>query len=625
MIEECNIRGIEDIEEIEKVPLTDRIKEKSTLEILERGAAIDPDATAISFLMNGDSYTKPLRVSYHEFMGKIRQTANMLNGIGIGPEDVVTYILPNIPQTHYVLWGAEAAGIANPINPLLEPDTIRDICIAAGTKAIVALGEQSGSDIWQKIIKIRKDIPSLQHTISVMGSGDTDSDIIKYDEQIENYPSDRLSFNRNISPNDIASLYHTGGTTGTPKLARRTHFNEIIMSWDLIAMTSISPQSTLLCGLPLFHCNGTLVTGLAPFSIGAQVVLLSPMGYRDTTIITNFYEIVDYYNAELFSSVPTVLSVLLDTPVGNSNISSLKYAICGAAPLSVELFKKFEAHSGIKIIEGYGLTEGAVASALNPKNGVRKIGSVGIRMPYQQIKTIVMNEDGQFLRNAGIDEIGTVAIKGPNVFKGYVEEVHNRGIWLDDGFFNTGDLGRIDKDGYVWLTGRKKDVIIRGGHNIDPASIEEPLYKIPGIKLVAAIGRPDAHAGEVPVAYVEVAEDSKLTETEILEWARENIGEKAAVPKQVIITQQIPLTPVGKIFKPALRWKAIERVFEKELQHLDDVIESYSIEVAEHKIHGTIVMIQVVPGRGISFESVKERIQKKLARYTIYTKIIKRR
>jgi len=623
MIEEFLIHGIKDVEEIEKVPCSERIRERNTVEMLEKGAKLDPDAAAISFLMNGDSYETPIVIPYKQLIGRIRQTANLFHDLGVAPNDVVTYVLPNLPQTHYVLWGAEAAGIANPINPLLEAATIRDICISAKTKVIVALADMPGTEIWKKIDSIRKEIPTLTHVVRIMGPSDAAEKIVGYDETIDKYPADRYTFERDIDPDETASLYHTGGTTGTPKLARRTHYNEVVMAHDLKIMGGFTSGITLLCGLPLFHCNGTIVTGLAPFSFGGHVVMLSPMGYRDPTVMKNFYKIVEKYKAETFSAVPTILSVLLDLPVGDADISSLKYAICGAAPLSVELFKRVESHTGMKILEGYGLTEGAVASAINPKDGERKVGSVGIRMPYQQVKIAILDDNGDYVRDGKPGEIGAVAIKGPNIFKGYVEESHNKGIWLPDGFFNTGDLGRLDADGYLWLTGRKKELIIRGGHNIDPAAIEEPIYKMPNIKMVAAVGRPDPHAGEVPVAYVEVAENSGITVEKIMEWAKANVGEKAAVPKEVIITKQIPLTPVGKIFKPALRWDATRRVYEDELRGLGDMVEDLRIDVGEDKVHGTRVTVSVKPAAGQDMETVKERISELLARYTVFYEVKK--
>jgi fatty-acyl-CoA synthase len=611
------IAGMKDVEAIEAVPFNERVAETNTFAVLEKGAAIEPESVAISFLTSGNSWDQPVRINYGDLIYKIRQCANMFHDLGVGPNDVVTYLLPNIPQTHFVLWGAEAAGIVNPINPMLEPDTIRDICRAAGTRVLVALGDLPGTEIWKKVMAIKDRIPTLEHIICVMGPGDGEK-ISSFDEQVAAYPGDRLTFDRTIAPDDVSSLYHTGGTTGTPKLARRTHINEVVMGWMIRAMGGLGRDTTVLCGLPLFHVNGTTVTGITPFSLGAHVVMLSPMGYRDPSVIKNFYKIVERYRANFFSAVPTVLSTLMDIPVGDSDIDSLQYAICGAAPLSVEMFKRFEAHTGMKVLEGYGLTEGACASSINPKNGERKVGSIGIRMPYQQMKVVVVDDNGRYQRDAETGEIGAVAISGPNVFKGYVEEAHNVGIWVQDGWFNTGDLGRMDADGYFWLTGRKKELIIRGGHNIDPATIEEVLYRLPDVQVAAAVPQPDPHAGEVPVAYVQLAADSSMTEEDLLAYAREHIGERAAVPKAIHIVETVPLTPVGKIFKPALRWDVIERVYRKELEVLGDQVEEVSVSAGEDKVHGTRVDLAITSASGVDPAILEKQITDILARYTLH-------
>ena len=617
-MEKFPVRTLADIEAIEAVPLRERLDVDNTYEFIRRGALVDPDKVAMSFLMNGALWDGPVEVPYKELLAKIHQTGNLCRDLGVGPEDVVTVLLPNLPHTHYVLWGGETAGIVNPINPMLNPNTIRDICNAAKTKVLFALGEFPGADIWSKVEAIRSEIPSLEAIVRVMGPSDEANGIYGFDEVIEKYDRDRLTFGRTIGPDEISSLYHTGGTTGTPKLARRTHFNEVFMAWAIGLMGGIGGDDTLLCGLPLFHVNGTTVTGLCPFGFGAHVVLLSPRGYRDPDIMKNFYKIVERYKATFFSCVPTVLSVLLDMPVEETDISSLKNAICGAAPLSVELFQRFEKHSGMNVLEGYGLTEGACASSVNPRDGERRVGSIGIHIPYQEMKTVVFDDAGEYARDAEVGEIGAIAIRGPNVFKGYVEEAHNQGLWIQGDWLNTGDLGRRDPEGYFWLTGRKKELIIRGGHNIDPATIEEPLYRIPGVQLAAAVGRPDPHAGEVPVAFVQIQPGSPLTGEAIAEQVKGQIGERAAVPKEVHVIEEIPLTPVGKIFKPALRWDATRRVFEKELAALGSDVESVVVEVGEHKVFGTEVNISVRPAPNLTEEALTERIKDILSRYTVH-------
>jgi len=622
-MEEFLIRNLADIQAIEKVPLSERFSEKSTYEAIKKGSAVNPDAVAINFILTGDQYQNPIPITFRTLIGRINQAANCFHDLGIGPTDVVTYLLPNVPQTHYVLWGAEAAGIANPVNPLLEASAIRDICRAAGTKVLVALGEVPGSDIWKKDSAIKDDIPTLKSILVLLGQTDKEKGIFNLDEKLAEYPEDRLTFTRDIKPDDIASLYHTGGTTGTPKLARRTHYNELSNAFVMGLAANVTPDNVVMCGLPLFHANGTIVTGLAPLRLGAQIVLLTPQGYRDPGVLPNFFKIIEKFRPTFFSCVPTILSVLLETPKGNADISSLRYAVCGAAPLSVELFRRFEEYSGMKILEGYGLTESAAGAAANPKDGERRVGSIGLRLPYEEMKVVILDDEGAYERDAEPGEIGVIVLRGPNIFLGYVEEIHNKGLWIADGWFNTGDLGRMDAEGYFWLTGRKKELIIRGGHNIDPASIEEPIYRMSQVKAVAAVGRPDAHAGEVPVAYVELREAGSVTSQQVLEFAVREITERAAVPKEVYIVDALPLTPIGKIHKPTLVLDAARRVYEKEMEGVSDLASSVTVAVVDDKTSGKIAIITVAPKPGIDGDAVKKRIDDILARYTLgYTVVM---
>ena len=191
----------------------------------------------------------------------------------------------------------------------------------------------------------------------------------------------------------------------------------------------------------------------------------TPQGYRGEGVIPSFWEIVEHYRIVAFSGVPTVYSALLQVPVGGRDISSVGYGFCGAAPMPVELFRTFEKTIGIRILEAYGLTEGACVSSVNPPEGERRIGSIGLRLPYQKMAVVRLDDSGGFTGFAGTEEVGVLAIRGPNVFAGYINAEHNKGLWLEiDGerWLNTGDLARQDADGYFWLTGRKKELIIRG-------------------------------------------------------------------------------------------------------------------------------------------------------------------
>ena len=617
MEEQIIIRNIEDIRKIETVPLRERVPTNSTYELIQKGASVNPDAVALYFLMSGEMWDSPMPITYREFLGRITQTANLLNDLGIGPGDVVTFILPNLPHTHFALWGGEAAGIVNPINPLLEPAQIRDIMNSAKTRVLVALGEYPGSDIWQKVEAIRKDVPTLKAIIRIMGSSDEANGVYGFDEVIDKYNAEKLDSGRVFGPDEICSLYHTGGTTGTPKLARRMHMNEMFSAVVCALGLDMGSDTTMMFGLPLFHANAPLLTGLAPFSVGASVVMLSPLGYRDPGIIKNFFKIVEKYRVNSFMTVPTVLSMLLDVPIEGADLSTLRYAMCGAALLSVQVFREFEKRTGLKLLEGYGLTEGTVVSSNNPRDGERKIGSVGLRIPYQEMKTVTLDEKGDYVRDCNTDEIGVIAIRGPNVFKGYVEEARNKGAWLPGGWLNTGDMGRMDKDEYLWLTGRKKELIIRGGHNIDPAVVEEVLYKLDDVALAAAVGRPDQHAGEVPVAYVVPKPGAKLDSAELERYCREHITERAAIPKKIKVIDDMPLTGVGKIFKPALRYDAIKDVFEADLQSLNNLVKFVKVEVKEDKVYGTLAVIIATPAAGVSNGDLIRQVSDLLAQYTV--------
>ncbi|MDP8257089.1 MAG: acyl-CoA synthetase [Candidatus Alcyoniella australis] len=615
-MEQYSIRGIADIERIEQVPLEQRGIPASTYEMIRDQAQRTPERIALTFFQNGEQYDKPLDFSYQQLLGGIHRTANMLRDLGVGPDDVVSLLLPNLPQTQFAIWGGQACGVVNPINPMLEAEVIGQIMAAAKTKVLIALGDVPGSDIWPKVEKLRSMLPELKVVLRVLGPPTTAEGVLDFDEQLGRYDAQGLSFERSIDPQDLCALFHTGGTTGTPKLAKHTHAMETYIAWAVGVMAGFDCDSSMICGLPLFHVNAVLATGLAPYAVGARVVLAGAAGYRDRTLIGNFYKIVERYRATFFSGVPTVYAGLLQVPAAGIDISSLRYAICGAAPMPIELFRNFEAATGMKILEGYGLTEATLVSSINPRDGERKVGSIGIRLPYQPMKCVKLDENGVFQRDCDDDEIGTIVIKGPNVFPGYTDEAYNETCWVAQDWLNTGDLGRRDAEGYFWITGREKDLIIRGGHNIDPSMIENALAKIPGVSLVAAIGRPDPYAGEVPVAYVEPEQGVALTSDELMKRAGELIGERAAVPKEIVVLESLPKTAVGKLFKPALRWDAVRRVYQRELGALGEMVQSCKVEVGEDKIHGMLATIRVVAADEPE-QAVESKIKQALANYTV--------
>jgi fatty-acyl-CoA synthase len=631
-----------DIKRIEQKPLLKHDLPQNTYEALLRGESINPDKIALRFFLQGEAYADQVFFTYKDIIGLINQTANMLYDLGIRENDVVSMILPNLPQAFFTIWGAEAAGIVNPINPMLEPAVMADIMNTAETKVLVTLAPFPSTDIWEKVASIADQVDTLETILQVdlanylstiqrlavrlirfrSGKGpQVRARVLDFGQTAYRYPAESLVSGRVIKGDDTASYFHTGGTTGTPKLAQHTHFNEVYDAWAAAQFIDMSPEKVLFCGLPLFHVNGVIVTGMLPFMHGASLVMGTPQGYRGD-VIPNFWSIVEHYKINFFSGVPTVYSALLNVPLDEQDISFLEFAVCGAAPLPVEVFRNFEEKTNVRILEGYGLTEGTCISSINPPLGERRIGSIGFRLPYQEMKVIQLDESDGFIGDCTVDEIGTIVIRGPNVFSGYTEETYNRHIWIDAGdsegpWLNTGDLGRQDAQGYFWLTGRKKELIIRGGHNIDPKLIEDPLIEHPDVALAAAVGRPDAHAGELPVAYVQLQPEASVTEEALLAYAQENIGERAAVPKRIHILDEMPQTVVGKIFKPYLIQLEVEDVFNEIAGRIEGV-SSVEVQVTPHKLQGIAADVRVKAEPEVNRSTLEKSLNHALGQYAIY-------
>lgn len=603
------IRSLTDIEMIEQTPLTERDLPISTYELIARSAKRAPNNPALTFLLQASDDEQPLTLSYAELFGKITQTANAFHRLGLSKDRVVSFLLPNLPHTHYTIWGGEAAGIVNAINPLLDAEHILELIKASKSEILVTLAPFPGTQLWDKVASLGDQLSHLKAIIVVdlanflpepqqaaikAARGPLPEGVLEFDALIAQCPADHLESQRVFHPDDIASYFHTGGTTGTPKLAPHSHHNEVVMAYSMSLVTRFNEQDTALCGLPLFHVNGVIVTGLTAFLTGSQVLLATPQGYRTPALINNFWKIIERHKVSFFSGVPTIYAALLEVPSQGYDLSSLKYALCGAAPMPVELIRQFEQRSGVRLIEGYGLTEGTCGSCANPADGEMRPGSIGLRMPYCEVEIKIIDEDGQFLRNADNNEVGQLCIRGPSVFKGYLKAENNQGIWVDGDWFKTGDLGRQDADGYFWLTGRSKDLIIRGGHNIDPQVIEEAMHKHPAVAMAAAVGKPDERVGELPAVYIQLKPEHSVTAEQLLQHAQQSISERAAIPRDIWLIEHMPVTAVGKIFKPELRLDAMRRTL---LERLGDLAQSLLVEVrtdAQYGMHADIQAIQPI-------------------------------
>jgi fatty-acyl-CoA synthase len=347
----------------------------------------------------------------------------------------------------------------------------------------------------------------------------------------------------------------------------------------------------MMVPLPMFHVFAAIVCMGASLASGAHIVFPTPQGYRGEGVFDNFWKLVERYKVTFLITVPTAMSALMQRPV-NADISTMKLGFSGSAPLPVELYRRFEKATGVTICEGYGLTEATCLVSINPPDGEKKIGSVGLPFPHTRVRII----DPATSVDCGPDEVGEICIASPGIFGGrtYTEADKNADLfyhWPEDAdwWLRTGDLGRMDEDGYLWITGRAKDLIIRGGHNIDPAEIEEAMLAHPAVAFAGAIGQPDAHAGELPCVYVELIKGATVSEEELLAHARAHVKERAAHPKHLEILEELPKTAVGKIFKPDLRRLAITRVYNAALANADVAAEV--VEVVEDKKRGLVARI----------------------------------
>ena len=620
-ITRLRVHTLADIEAFERVPLEQRALPHSTYAMIRQTALADPGQAALYYFADADTYDVSVCITYEQLLGRIHQTANLLWHLGIGPNDVISLLLPNIPQAHFLLWGGQASGIVNPVNFFLEPRQIADILRAAGTKVLAALGPHPGFSIWEKVASIRREVPSLQAVLQVGDFSDEDGSVVNFDRAIERYPTNALLSERRITSDESATLFHTGGTTGMPKLARHTHGNEVYNAWAQGVTMDVVPQEVRLSGLPLFHVNGAIANGLMPFSRGATVVLPTAAGYRNRAVVRNIWKIVEHYHVNMISAVPTLLSSLLQVPIDGRDISSLAIVRCGTAPVPKQLHTAFEAYTGATIIEGYGLTEATSISAVNPRYGEKRVGSIGLRLPYQLMKAVQLTSTGAYGRDCASNEVGSIVVKGPNVFPGYVDEEHNKKLWIQEGWLDTGDVGFQDTDGYFWLIGRTKDLIIRGGNNIEPKMIEEALYAHPAVELAAAVGKPDAYAGELPIAYVTLKQGVTVSVEELKTYAAGMISERAAIPKDIIIMEQMPLTDVGKIVKTVLRRDAVKRVHEEALQFLGDQA-MVAVAVTGNDASEILSTITITGVRPEQRPAIRERVEKALGAFTVNYRLV---
>ncbi len=597
--------GLADRNAIEaEMPWQARDLPKTIWSLLSKTAGAYPDRPAVSYQLLSGPTDKAETLTWRALQEKTAQAANLFRSLGVGENDVVAYVLPNANETVLTLLGGAVAGIVNPINPLLEPEQIASILRETGAKVVVTLKAFPKTDLAQKMAEAVRNAPQVNTVLEVdlnryltppkswivplirpKNPGNHHADVKSFTAELARQPK-TLQF-ADSTGDRVAAYFHTGGTTGMPKVAQHKYSGMIYNGFlgDTVLFTE---KDTMICPLPLFHVMATQALLMSAMTAGSHVVFPTPQGYRGDGVMDNFWKLCERWKVTYVITVPTAVAALMQRKV-DADISTVQFAISGSAPMPMELFKRFEETCGLSIAEGYGMTEATCLVSINPPHGVKKVGSVGLPFPYSDVKIVKLVDGAP--EECATDEIGEICVDNPGVFVGntYTESEKNADLYHWNTHLRTGDLGRVDADGYVWITGRAKDLIIRGGHNIDPAEIEEALQSHPAVAFAGAIGQPDAHSGELPCAFVELVDGAEVTEEALLEHCRVHVHERAAHPKHMTILPELPKTAVGKVFKPDLRKHAITRVYNAALEK--EGVAARVTQVIDDKKRGLVAQV----------------------------------
>ena len=615
VLNDFSIRNREDLARFEaELTLEQRLPERSVLDVFVAAAANHPDRIALTMLMTGAADEQPRKVSYRELLGLVRRAANLFATLG-GSRPGVAYMLPSLVETHATLWGAESAGYAVPINFLLQPDHIAGLLEASGARILVALGPHPVLDIWQKALALRERLPGLKLLRVGTPGAPAEAGVIDFHTALMAQPADRLAFGEPGRDDDVAAYFHTGGTTGAPKLVAHTHRSQLVAGLGGAVLGDMRPTDTLTATLPLFHVGGTIFCALSAFMAGIGLLMMSPGGLRNPAMVQGYWRLCAQYGATLVGAVPTALGAVLESPLDGADLGAVRAGFCGAASLPPAVGERFRQVTGRGLYEVFGMTEASGLIAIDPVAGEGGLGSVGWALPYTRVVVCRLGADGRLGEPCAPHEIGVITVRGPHVSPGYRNPEHNTGIF-ENGVLNSGDLGYTDDEGRIHIAGRTKDLIIRSGHNIDPLMIENAMAAHPAVALAAAVGMPDAYAGELPVCYVALRPGASVTEDELHDHAQRTIGERPAWPKRIHIVEAIPLTSVGKIYKPQLRCDAAARLLTRLVRHELGVADA-QVQVSEGGRRGMRVMVTLPEASRLAAPIVEQA----LARFLFETQI----
>jgi long-chain acyl-CoA synthetase len=481
--------------------------------------------------------TESARLNYSELAGQVNTLAAALIKLGIKKGDRVVLMAHNDYQFVIAYFGIlKAGGVIVPVNTFFKGDELKYILEHSGASfaIILDLFEERFREIREKLLNLKK--------IVSFGTK-SHSDISLSWEKLAEEKIEGAAF-VNPEPEDTAAIIYTSGTTGRPKGAMLTHFNLFANVNSVIQAFGSTAPEVMLCVLPLFHAFGATVCMLFPMAIGSKIVIMKQ--FHPHEALKN----ISREKVTIFAAVPTMYAMLLNVEdTKGLDFSSWRLAISGGAAMPLEIMKKFEEKFPVLIYEGDGPTECSPVTSTNPIGGRRKPSSIGLPIPGVEMRIVDENKKPLI-----VGEIGEIAVKGPNVMKGYFNDPVATNEAIVDGWFHTGDIGRVDEDGYFYILDRKKDMVNVGGFNVYPREVEEVIYTHPKVKQVAVIAAPDRKGlrGEIPKAFIILKEGMEMTEKELVQYCHKRLA-GFKIPKEIEFCASFPMTASGKIMKNVLK------------------------------------------------------------------------
>jgi long-chain acyl-CoA synthetase len=477
-----------------------------------------------------------------ELFDRACRASSGLVKLGISPGERVVVLMANCPEVgiaYSAIWRAGA--VVTPVVFLVSPPELQHILADSGAAAVVTTPE-----LLATVTAAAAGAPQLRHVILVGGESDSLPGHVRGVDfaEVESAPAGGIV---PVGDDDLAALMYTGGTTGRAKGVMLSHRNLYYCSHSSHEASQAEGITRALTPLPLSHAYGMIVTlvGFHATERGMGVLQrwFDPAG---------FVALAERHRIQRTALVPAMIQMLLAQPLEDADLSSLRYVNSGAAPLAAETREQWERRvPGSEILEGYGCTESGAVISVNPP-GASRPGSVGLPIPGYQVS---IRDDGDADLPAGTD--GEICVHADGVMAGYWNSPEETAATLRGGWLHTGDIGRFDADGYLYVVDRKKDLIIRGGFNVFPRDVEDVLLQHPAVAMAGVVGRPDERLGEEIVAFVSLRPGSQATPAQITEFARDRLAANK-YPREVNILDSVPLTSVGKLDRKALRARAAD-------------------------------------------------------------------